>query len=156
NLNHKDFKTAYMPSDRVLVVTSEKGDKLETLVGSDGSSPVLPVQVVSLVRRAQKGQAWIVFPFDQTIKQLMELGLAQVPLPPEKQPVVKAVTEAGGVAVHFGIDQRNVKLAVTLGCAKGEDAKLVADELDGLWKQFKPLVDQSIAEMLKDPEVPRE
>jgi uncharacterized protein YkwD len=149
--------TLYMPSDRVIVLTSLDGALLDPLIGSDGMKPMLPVDAQALAREARKGTAWAIIPFDQNMQGALKMVtdpmlLAQVP--PELQPALKVVPDTKAVGVWLGADQTNLKISVGLACGSDANAKAIAGPLQAYWAKMKPQWQQLVQVNLKEAKLP--
>lgn len=158
SIEDKQMKTVFMPSDRIIVVTTllATDEKLAALVGSDGSQPMLPAEALKLVREGQKGPAWVAVPFDEMITKLLE-GLAEQQkgkVPPEFQPLLKAFTSSRGAAVLLNGDANNLRLTVTLACANAKDAQLLAGTAQAIWGAAKGQIEPQVMETVKQVKLP--
>lgn len=150
------FSTLYMPSDRILILTSQDGAGLESIVTADGIQPSLPAETLALVTANRKSTAWVVLPFDDTIKK----GLAGFApnlvaiSPPELQPAAKLLSEAKGASFALNMDQTNVKMSLALALANEANAKMAAGALQGYWAKQKGPWKANVDANLKEFKLP--
>jgi hypothetical protein len=122
-----DMRTLYMPSDRIIVLSSLSADELGALLTSDGRTPTLSADTVALVRSVEAHPCWAVVPFEGEMRERLE-GAG-----PKRDPTMAALTRAKGVAAWCRPDGDRLRLGADVVCAGAADAAQVAQSAGAAW-----------------------
>lgn len=136
---NRDSEWLFMPSDRILILSSLPVYEFETLLEKDGSEPLMSADEVRYIRGMQSNPFWAAFPFSASIRQNLARispALAKTDL----APVLDSLKHAK-VAGAFARWEEN-KMVVTLNveCESEDAARLGSNRLQQFWdKHFKVL-----------------
>jgi hypothetical protein len=137
-----DFRTLFMPSDRVIILSSQPAGDLDALFASDGTTPSVSADAAALIREVNQATVWAVMPFEGKTRTAIDEGLSKDPPPPELKPLGDALAKGKGVAVWGSLDGDEVKIGVNLACADAASASSVVRLAEDGWKK-----------VLKDPDI---
>lgn len=138
------FATLLLPSDRLIVLTTLTGPRLEALAATDGKHIVLPN--LALVNQVRGHHAWLAVLIDAAARRPLqtELGLVAKDAPPDPQ-VQKALAilqEARGIVLWGRLDGNQLELGSSVACANPAVAKELSTALQGAWdKLLKPMTE---------------
>ncbi len=129
-----------MPNDRVFFMTNFPEEKVKELLASDGATPKVSAETVTLVRRFDKDTLWFACPILDEWKGLINMAAGMNPkMTRDEKARVKAVNELKwiGGAVNAPGD-----LEVTLSFAFATDTMATQQAQEGLreWTKYKPMV----------------
>jgi hypothetical protein len=69
-----------MPNDRIILIHQTKNG-LEEMLASDGSTPSISGSALAIAQAHSKGLIWFALDLNDSLKGLMNLGLANMPIP---------------------------------------------------------------------------
>jgi len=140
-------KFAFVPSNRILVMSSLPLEKLHLLrVGA--SKPSVPEETVRLVRQVDKSQVWLTMALSRRMRKEMEVGLAPAAenLPPEYKPMLDSLKKAEALAIWGGLQDNKLRLNLGIGCSDAAGAVALHEGAAKLWETIgKPLALQDAA-----------
>ena len=129
-----DFTYLYMPSDRIIVLSNLDEEQMKALVGSDGSKSALAGDMGEIARQTAATHFWLVVPIEEDFRKEMQkaLGIEVFMLPPEVQPLIRAIPQAKAVGVSAQVEGGQVKVSAQLACKDAAVAQEVTKGLQGL------------------------
>lgn len=135
------FQTLFMPSDRIMIMTSMIDAQVEPVIRADGAQPLLSPDVLALVRRSQRSHLWFVVPFDDSMRQNLERQAPKVAgQMAELKPFLHALAGARGMSLSVTIEGDRVRVTAAIMCAEETSAQNAAGSLETFWtKQTKGL-----------------
>jgi uncharacterized protein YkwD len=133
--NPGGFTTLLVPNDRIVILTTLTGQKLESLVKADGRKPLLNPEAVTMVRKVEKGQVWLALPLDEAARAELKKSLepAATDAPPDAKPFFDAVAKARGFTLWGALEEGKFKIAVGLDLTEDQPAKDLTAALQKLW-----------------------
>ena len=127
----------YMPSNQLVVVAL--APDLDAVTKSDGTTPALPAEALTLLRSAENGAGWLVVSVGEQMRARMQELKAQASgAPPD---LVNPVVQSKAAAVWVEVQGGQVKLNAHLACADEASARKLTDTIRGL---------VAVAQMAKD------
>jgi DNA-directed RNA polymerase subunit RPC12/RpoP len=151
SVSESGFKTLYMPSDRIIVLSHRDISQLGSILSSDGASSSASASTTTLIRAVQNSTMWLVVPFEGELKKKMDTGLAQEPPPPEIRPLVDAAAKGTGAVLWGTLSGDKVKIGVGLGCADEVTASHTSRVAKDLWTKQRTELGQLEAMLLFVP-----
>src|SRR5262249_26464684 len=136
-VNDPRIKTVYMPSNRVLVLTSFLGLPLEPILKADGKKPAVSADTVAAIRAIEKNTFWGVVPFEGKLRTDMEAGLAKDPPPTELKALVDGLLKAKNAIFWGKLDSNRLSIGLGLNCADPNSAGQVVTEMQAGWEKAK-------------------
>ncbi|HEV3444602.1 MAG TPA: hypothetical protein VG099_08170 [Gemmataceae bacterium] len=131
-VNYPNIKAVFMPSNRILIVTDAPDATVQQIVGSDGSTPKLSADALSMIRDLEKGSAgWVVVPFEGEVKSSIQMNANAAP--PEFRGLTQAVALAKCLGASFAISGGSATAQVKLHCTDEKTAKQLASQVQTLW-----------------------
>jgi hypothetical protein len=127
-----DIKAVFMPSNRILILTDAPDATVQQMVGSDGSTPKISTDALSMIRDLEKGSAgWVVVPFEGEVKSSIQMNANAAP--PEFRGLTQAVALAKCLGASFAISGGSAAAQVKLHCTDEKTAKQLASQVQTLW-----------------------
>jgi hypothetical protein len=130
-----EYRTLYMPSNRIIVVSTFTPEEVRSIFKSDGTNPTLPADSAGLIGQVRKNTLWVTVPFQGEIKRQMDQSLARDKPPAELKPLTDALAKSKGVAAWVNLDGDQVKIGVGLVCNDPASAEQVTRSVETIWKQ---------------------
>jgi hypothetical protein len=148
--------TAYMASDQIVILTNGPDSHMQSLIERDGTTVALNSDALSMIRTGEKKQFWMVVPFDETLKQEIQMGLnvAGPFVPKELKTLVDALPQAKAAGAWGSFNQAGLEYTASLRCADANTATKVASSLQQAVrsipnKQFLELTDKDLISSIK-------
>ncbi|MBL8794084.1 MAG: hypothetical protein JNM56_09265 [Planctomycetia bacterium] len=143
--NPGGFTTLLVPNDRILILTTLTGQKLDALLKADGKQPLLKPEAAALVRKVEKQQVWLAVPLDEAgraevKKSLME---AAAGAPPDAKPLLDALAQLRGLTLAGGLEGGKFQVALGLDLTEEQPARELTA---GLQKIFEDQLKTKITE----------
>jgi hypothetical protein len=161
DITEPGYRTLFMPSDRLIVLSHLPADQLGAVIGADGSKPAVPPDTVALIGAVNGNPLWAVARYDDSARKTVGQAAAQ-----EKQvrDLTALLDKAKGGAFWGSTegDRINLGLSLTFGdpAAADEGARAVQaawleqqKELDGVLGLFLlllPKTKQAYQELTKN------
>ncbi|HKI33785.1 MAG TPA: hypothetical protein VKA46_18175 [Gemmataceae bacterium] len=139
-VNEGDFRTAFMPSNRTLILSSLSATDLDSLFTSDGTTPSTSADTAALAHSVDKTLVWMVIPIEgQTRIKLDEAvrkeKLAEKPDP--VTPVMEQVAKGKGVAIWSTLEANKLNFGVNVACADPAGATATRESAEKVWNGKK-------------------
>jgi hypothetical protein len=137
-VNEGEFRTAFMPSDRTLILSTQSGAELDALFNSNGTTPSASADTVALARGVDKSTFWMVIPFEGQVRTKVDESLRQLNQPGNPmKPMADQVGKGKGAAIWATIGGNQVEFGANLACADAASAAQVVQSIDQSWKEQK-------------------
>ncbi len=134
--NTPPFATLYMPSDRIIIASALPAEQLAAVMASDGTRPLVNPDVAALAQQARKSHVWMVVPFNEALRGVMQQGIAgQGASSPELKPLVDALQKAKGVGFWASLVGEQIHLDLALSCDGETAARDAVDAAQKAWKK---------------------
>lgn len=115
-----DLTWLFMPSDRILILSSLPQYEIETLMEKDGTKPLVSPDEVRWIREVQANPFWAVLPFSESVRKNLSLTSAFL-RQTQLAPVLKILSQAKGARASARWDEDNMAVTLNVEC-KDESA----------------------------------
>jgi len=140
-LNEGQLRTLYMPSDRIIVLSTRPASELDALFNSDGRTPGISQDTRTLIRAVEASALWAVVPFEgQTRTKIQSISRSEK-VDPDLKHLASALANSKGMVAWVAPDSTNLSLGATVLCTDMAAAQLMAGGVEAAWKEKKPDVD---------------
>jgi hypothetical protein len=124
----------FMPSDRVLVLSSLPQDEIESLMEKDGTEPIIPPDEVRWIRELQGNVFWADIPWSESIRQnLSRTSTLLAKMSPELGPIVDTLSHAKAAGAFARWDADQISLNLSVKCADEAAARESSTHLQQYW-----------------------
>lgn len=132
------LKYLFMPSDRIIVLTSQPEPTLESLIGSGGKTLQVSADTAAIARGLESAQFWLAAPvtgpLQEALQQQLETAKA-MPAPPEQKALLEALPKAKACGLSGRLEGENVQLSAAIACADDAAAKSLSEGLQASWEK---------------------
>jgi hypothetical protein len=150
-----DIRTVYMPSNRTLILSTLQGTELDALFASDGTTPSVSADTVTMVRSVEKTTYWVVVPFEGETKKKLDGELKNLDhLGNDAKGLGDHVSKAKGAAIWLSMEGNQANFGLALACADANSANQLVQSIDAPWQQVKGLLGDP-AQALADQGTPK-
>src|SRR5262249_1725896 len=107
---------------------------------------------VSMIRTAEKSHMWLVSPFNENMKQQIQVvaGMGGAMIPKDMQPLVNALAGAKAVGAWASLDNNGLSYTASMMCGDAGAAKKAATGLQQTIKTAQRDVPKQVLAMDKD------
>jgi len=132
--NLMDLSWLFMPSDRILVLSSLPEYDFEPLMEKDGSDPLLSQDELRRIRGLQENPFWAAFSIsDSRRENLTKSSLLLGKMFPKMAPVLETIIHAKAGSAFARWDEDQMALTMTLDCDEESAARQGSSRLQEYW-----------------------
>jgi hypothetical protein len=140
DVNDGDLRTAFMPSNHTLVISTQPASELDALFTSDGKTPSVSADTVAMTRGVDQTLFWMVIPFEGKTRTRIDEAVRQQKAdknPDPLTPMVEQVARGKGVAIWSALEPNRVTFGVNLPAADATQALSLKQSAESAWNQQK-------------------
>lgn len=133
-VDEKPFKYAFMPSNRLLIMTSAPEGQLAAMLDATNNKPTLPADTVAMIRGMEKNTLWVAMSMAK-LRPAMEEAMAMQP--PAFKPMADAMLQAKAFGFWASLDANALRMGASVACTDVNTASQLVNQGEAALQQMK-------------------